>query len=35
MERVDPMLAIEFHTFIVKVLAARLGAANLEIQALR
>src|SRR5262249_6814690 len=35
MERADPALAIQFHTFIVKVLAARLGAADLEIQALR
>ena len=35
MECVDPALAIQFHAFIVKVLASRLGAANREIQALR
>ena len=35
MEHVDPALAIEFHTFIIKVLSVRLGSATLEIQALR
>lgn len=34
MERVDPGLAVQFHAFIVKVLATRLAAANQEIQAL-
>jgi SulP family sulfate permease len=34
MERMDPELALQFHTFIVDVLASRLGAANRMIRAL-
>ncbi len=34
LERVDPTVVIEFHSFVVKLLAQRLTAASEEIRAL-